>query len=105
MSSAYLAVVTTTDTREAAGRLASAMVERGLAACAQISTIDSVYVWKGSVVDGQEYRLVFKTKAERYDALEAAIVELHDYEVPAVQAYPAEQTYEAYASWIDDCTA
>ena len=105
MSSSYLAVVTTTETREAATALARAMVERRLAACAQVSAIDSVYRWEGRVVEGQEFRLVLKTPAALYDALEAAILEAHDYDVPAVQAYPATRTYDAYAEWIDDCTA
>jgi hypothetical protein len=53
--------------------MARALVERGLAACAQISKIQSIYTWKGAIELGKEYRVLFQTAAERYDAVERAI--------------------------------
>ena len=44
-----IAVVTTVASREEAHQLARALVERKLAACAQISAIESVYTWKGEI--------------------------------------------------------
>lgn len=96
-----IAVVTTVATSAEARAMARALVERKLAACAQICAIESVYQWKGQLHNEQEYRIVFKTTAERYPAIEAAIRELHSYELPAIHAQALEQVYAPYAQWID----
>ena len=96
-----LAVVTTVADRADAERLARAMVERGLAACAQVSSIDSVYVWKGRLCQEPELRVLFKTVAARWDALSAAIREMHPYELPALHAFALEPIDPAYAAWVE----
>jgi periplasmic divalent cation tolerance protein len=68
-----IAVVTTVGDKKEARRMAQALVEGGLAACAQIEKIDSVYAWKGKIEHGKEYRVLFKTVEARYDAVERAI--------------------------------
>ena len=57
-----LLVVTTLATREQALALGREMVERRLAACAQVSAIDSVYRWNGAVEQDAEFRLLLKTR-------------------------------------------
>ncbi len=101
----YLAVFTTTNNLEEARALARSAVERNLAACVQISEIESFYVWKGSVQNEKEFRLLFKTTGERYPALEAAIRERHSYELPAIYALALEHTYAPYAAWIESNVA
>lgn len=100
-----IAVVTTVATREQARAMARALVERRLAACAQISEIESFYTWDGAVQHDPEFRLLFKTTADRYPAVEAAIRELHAYELPAIHAYAFEQVYAPYAEWIEENTS
>ncbi len=78
-----IAVVTTVGNRKEARRLARALVEARLAACAHVSRIESVYAWKGAIEQGKEYRVLFKTIEEHYPAAERAIRELHAYELPA----------------------
>ena len=100
----YLAVVTTTSSRTEAQALAHAMVERRLAACAQISEIESFYRWEGAVQNDLEYRVLFKTTQARYAELEAAIREMHSYELPAIHALMLDPMYGPYADWIEDNT-
>ncbi len=97
-----LLVLTTVATRADADALARAMVEQRLAACAQISAIDSVYWWQGAVQAEGEFRLLFKTTAERYPALEAALRAAHPYELPAIVALPVAQALPAFADWVAD---
>jgi periplasmic divalent cation tolerance protein len=97
---ALLAVFTSTDSRDEALRIASALVQRGLVACAQVSAIDSVYVWDGALQQQGEFRLLLKTTARQYPAVEAAIRELHGYELPAIFALPVAQADAAYAGWV-----
>ena len=96
-----IAVITTVGNLAEASRMAHALVERGLAACAQISEIESVYTWKGAVQNEKEFRVLFKTTSERYEAVERAIRELHSYELPAIHAVAFEHVYEPYAAWIE----
>ena len=97
-----LAVSTTVATLEAARQLARTLVERSLAACAEITAIESFYAWKGEVANDQEFRIVFKTTEERHAAVAAAIRELHAYELPAIDAVTLERAWEAYARWIEE---
>ena len=97
-----LAVYTTVASREEALTMAKALVERRLAACAQVSEIESVYRWDGAVRHEPEFRIVFKTVAARYAEVEAAIRELHSYELPAIYALAVEQADPRYAAWVKE---
>ena len=100
MTQSLLLVLTTVATRADADALARAMVEQRLAACAQISAIDSVYRWQGAVQSEGEFRVLFKTTAERYPALEAALRSSHPYELPAIVALPVVKALPAFADWV-----
>lgn len=100
-----LLVLTTTGSRDEARAIAAALVERRLAACVQISRIDSVFEWNGEVQDEEEYRLLVKTTEARYAAVEAAIRELHSYELPAIVGVQASRAYAPFADWVAESTA
>ncbi len=100
----YIAVYTTTANREEAQRIAKILVERELVACAQISGIESFYRWDAETRNDHEYQLVLKTTEERYQAVEAAIGELHTYTLPAIYAVAIEHIYQPFAQWINECT-
>ncbi|WMW81835.1 divalent-cation tolerance protein CutA [Undibacterium cyanobacteriorum] len=100
-SSTHLAVFTTINNHAVAQAMARSIVERKLAACVQISAIESFYTWNDAVQHDQEFRLVFKTTAVAYQALENAIRELHSYELPAIYALPVERMFEPYQAWVD----
>lgn len=95
-----IAVVTTVATQDDARRLARALVEQRLAACAQISAIESVYRWQGAVQQEPEQRVLFKTVRERYDEVAAALRALHPYELPAIHALALAEVDPAYADWV-----
>ena len=97
-----LAVSTTVATLEAARQLARRLVASRLAACAEITAIESFYAWKGEVANDPEFRIVFKTTDERYPTVEAAIRESHAYELPAIDAVVLERASGAYARWIEE---
>jgi len=100
-----IAVVTTTDSRDNARAIARALVERKLAACVQISRIESHYVWDGSTQQEEEFRLVIKTTDERYADIESAVRELHGYELPAIYAVTLDPVFGPYAKWVADNSA
>ncbi len=96
-----MAVYTTVATREDAQAMARALVERHLAACAQISAIESFYEWQGQVQHEAEFRILFKTTEARRAAVEAAIRELHRYEVPAIYSVALQHVDAPFAEWVE----
>ena len=80
--------------------MASALVEQRLAACAQISAIDSYYAWEDAVRHDAEFRVLFKVAASAYDEAERAIRALHSYELPAIHAIPVARAHVPYADWV-----
>ena len=98
----HIAVITTTGSADEARRIARDLFERRLAACAHVSEIESFYVWKGALENEKEHRIVFKTTAGQYDAVERAIKALHSYEVPAIYAVPLERMFGPYAAWLEE---
>lgn len=81
--------------------MARSLVERKLAACAQISEIESFYHWEGAVQHGREFRILFKTTTACLQALQAAIREQHSYELPAIYAVALEYIYPPYGAWVE----
>ena len=95
-------VLTTTGTREDAGKIARALVERRLAACVNVVAIESVYRWKDAVESAEEWLLAIKTTGSALDQVYAAIKELHVYELPECVALPIENGSEEYLAWIGE---
>lgn len=97
-----IAVLTTIDDLEHAQAMARALVERKLAACVQISTVESLYLWQGAMQNDREFRVMAKTTAARYADVETAIRELHTYDLPAIYAFETAQVFAPYAEWVAD---
>ncbi|MFG3494012.1 divalent-cation tolerance protein CutA [Streptomyces sp. NPDC047928] len=101
-----MTVLTTTDSAAKAEELARGAVEARLAACAQISgPVTSVYRWQGAVETAPEWQVLFKTAETTYDALEAYILRVHDYDTPEIIATPVVRGSAAYLEWVARETA
>ncbi len=97
---ARLVLCTCPDTPTAQA-LARQLVERRLAACVNLlPPMQSVYRWQGQVEQAGEVQLLAKTCADRLDALTAAIVQLHPYELPEILALTPSAGLPAYLDWI-----
>ncbi|MEV5740220.1 divalent-cation tolerance protein CutA [Microbispora rosea] len=96
----------TTSSRHEADQIASTAVARRLAACAQVvGPISSTYWWTGEVQQAEEWLLLLKTTADRFEDLAACVRELHSYEVPEIVAVPIVQGTPDYLEWIRRETA
>jgi periplasmic divalent cation tolerance protein len=102
MSGGVISVSTSVASAEDARRIATEIVRRRLAACAQISSVDSCYSWQDQVQSEREYRIELKTTADSYAAVEAAIRELHPYELPDIHSVAIDQVFEPYATWVEE---
>jgi periplasmic divalent cation tolerance protein len=96
-------VLTTCGSIEEARTIASALVERQLAACVNIiPQIESVYRWKDQVETAAEWLLLIKTKEEALDPIQSALRELHSYELPECISIVIEDGSEPYLNWIEN---
>jgi len=99
----YLMILTTAGTREDAGRISESLVEKGLAACVQVTgPIGSVYRWKGKMEKAEEWLCSIKTSRDLYAEVEQAIREIHPYEVPEIVALPIESGSADYLLWLSE---
>ncbi len=94
-------VNTTTATKADAERIATALVERRLAACVQVGgPVRSCYRWHGKTETAEEWLCTAKTTREAYDEVEQAIRELHPYEEPEIIAVPIVAGSAGYLAWL-----
>jgi periplasmic divalent cation tolerance protein len=98
-------VESTTDSREEASEIATALVERRLAACVQVvGPIRSTFRWEERVQEAEEFLLLCKMAGERLDEATALIEELHSYDVPEVLAFEVAGGSRSYLEWVVEAT-
>ena len=94
-------ISTTTANALDAGKIASALVERRLAACVQVSgPIVSRYRWDGQVEESTEWLCTAKTTRNAYQQVESTIREQHPYDVPEIIAVPVVTGSDDYLQWV-----
>lgn len=94
-----LVYYTTYPDKETAQKITRSLLEIRLIACANIYTIDSMYRWKGEIVEEQEWVAILKSPAHLKEKLINAINEIHPYDVPCIVHWSAEANAE-YLKWV-----
>jgi len=91
---------------EAAEAIARTIVEKKLAACAQVTApITSVYWWKGAVQEGPERLILLKTERGRIPRIRDLLKSIHPYEVPELIFLPVTAGGDAYLAWLSEVMA
>lgn len=98
-----LLIMTTVPDEAVAKKLARVLVERRLAACVHLlPPIRAVYRWQNAIEEATEVPVHIKSVQARYAELEAAIRELHPYEVPEIVAVPIAAGSQDYLGWLGE---
>jgi len=98
----YVTVLTTTEKKEEAERIARNLVGKKLAACVQITgPIQSTYWWEGKVETAQEWLCLVKSKKSLFVDIERAIKADHPYDTPEIIALPIIHGSKDYLAWVD----
>jgi len=95
-----MAYVTAPD-RRTARSIARAVVERRLAACANLWPVESIYRWHGKREETSEFVIVFKTRTSILPKLIGEVRRMHPADVPCIVSYPMGPALDAYLAWID----
>lgn len=94
-------VLVTAPVGEAADRLARALVDRRLAACVNVVPgVRSHYRYEGDIHRDDESLLIVKIRRERFEAVRAAIVDLHPYDTPEVLRLDVDGGDPRYLAWL-----
>ena len=99
----YIQISTTTETRQYAEAIASALVEQKLAGCAQIiGPIVSTYRWNSDVECEEEWLCSIKTSKELLTDVEKTIKLIHSYDMPEIIAVPIVGGSSDYLTWLGE---
>lgn len=98
-------VLTTTNSVASANTIASALLERKLAACVQILPgITSLYRWEGKIASDQEIQLIIKSTSPVIDEAYEVVKRLHPYDVPEWVVLNSVVASEDYLRWAQQVT-
>lgn len=98
----YIQILTTTEKREDAQKIAQILVQKRLAGCVQvIGSISSTYWWKNRIETAEEWLCLIKSERGLYEELERTIKEIHPYETPEITVVPIVSGSKEYLGWLD----
>ena len=77
-------IQTTCSSKEEAKNIGKILIEEKLAACIQLSEIESLYMWNEKFCCDYETLMSIKTRKENFEKVKSKIKELHSYDVPEI---------------------
>ncbi len=96
----YIIIQTTCSNKIEAKSIAKNLIENKLAACIQMSEIESFYTWENKICNEKEILLSIKTKKENFKKIKSKIKELHSYDVPEIISLRIENASKEYKKFI-----
>ena len=102
MSTDYVIVFVTTKDKAEAEKIAQALLQEKLIACANvISPVKSCFHWLGKIDAAEECLIMMKSRASLFLEIESRVKALHSYEVPEVLAVSIIAGSAGYLGWMD----
>lgn len=95
-------ILTMTDDKGVADKIAEHLVSNKLAACVQIDEVRSIYNWEAKLQKSSEFRLMIKALKSDYAALEKAILDVHNYSLPQIIMLDITGGFVEYFKWLSD---
>ena len=97
-------IVSTFPSKQSVTSIANKLVKKRLVACVNITTISSIYTWKGKIENQNEYLALFKTTKKNQSVLKKELKKLHPYDVPEIMEINVESINQPYMKWLVDST-
>ncbi len=103
VSEEFAIALSTFPDEETARRVARALVDTALVACANIvPSVASLYFWKGKVEESSEVLVIFKMTTTRFADFQARLHALHPYDVPEIIRLTIAEGSPEYLRWISE---
>ncbi len=93
-------IISTFANEQVAHGISKKLVESGLAACANLAPVRSIYTWRGRVEDQGECLVFFKTTRSSAKALKKEIAKVHPYDVPEIVELKMADVSKPYMEWL-----
>lgn len=90
---------TTHPDKECAQHMTKLLLEKRLVACGNIYPIESHYWWEDKIESAKEWVVIYKTRHENLEAIEAVFRSHHPYDVPCIVNYEAKANKD-YMDWV-----
>ena len=97
-------IVSTFPSKQSVTSIANKLVKKRLTACVNITTISSIYTWKGKIENQNEYLALFKTTKKNQSRLKKELKNLHPYDVPEIAEINVKSINQPYMKWLVDST-
>ncbi len=98
----YSFIYVSCGSREEAQIIAKTLLEHKFIACATIFPVSSLYIWKGTLEEAEEYAAFLKTEKQKVHATIEEVKRLHSYEVPDMVEIPLGEGYQPFFQWISE---
>jgi periplasmic divalent cation tolerance protein len=100
-----IVVLVTASSELEATKIGQAVVEGGVAACANIVPhLTSLFRWEGKLSKEQEVLILIKSRLDLFQDLAAVIKRVHSYQVPEIIALPIIEGSSEYLKWVIEST-
>jgi periplasmic divalent cation tolerance protein len=80
------------------------LLDEKLAACVKSTDVKSDYSWKGQKQHSDEVLLIIDSAQEKFETIEAAVKEIHSYDVFVLTSYPVDRASAGVEQWIKEVT-
>lgn len=95
----FIFIYITNPTRKEARKIAKYLLSKKLIACANIHKCNSLYPWKGKLVDETEYVIIAKTFKENFEEVKNEVEKIHAYSIPCITKINVSSN-EKYFNWL-----
>ncbi len=97
----YILVFMTATSKNEAQKIAQALLEKRLIACANfLGPVESRFWWQGKIDSAKEYYVIMKSDEKLFKKLAATIAKMHSYKVPEILAVPIVKGWQPYLNWL-----
>jgi len=97
---AYIIIKTTFANKRDAEEVAKKIIGSRLAACIQLSEVESYYRWNNKTENAHEYKVEIKTLDKNYKKIEELITKNHKYQIPEIISHKINKGSKKYLSWM-----
>jgi periplasmic divalent cation tolerance protein len=82
--------------------VSNAILNAKLAACVKRQPVTSAFWWDGKIDNSSEVLLIIETVAEKFDAIESKIKEMHSYDTFVLLEYPVSRASAGVEQWLKE---
>jgi len=100
LSDKIVIVFVTCGSAEDASKLSEILVQAHLAACVNISSVRSVFEWRGKIENQDEWLMIIKAPKVNFAQIEETVKKHHSYSLPEIISVDIDDSSADYAKWI-----